>query len=97
MFCLIALIIEILLIKNFFIISRLIRNADGLTTIKLIRYNDSEGVGSQASSINDSNDNSPHNQQQQQKCNTPTPMDSESSEMDSSPSHDNMGATDLRK
>ncbi|XP_065355377.1 ets DNA-binding protein pokkuri [Calliphora vicina] len=70
----------------------LIRNADGLTTIKLIRYNDNEGVGNPSAIANDANDNS-----QQQKCNTPTPMDSESSEMDSSPSHDNMGATDLRK
>ncbi|XP_061388735.1 ets DNA-binding protein pokkuri-like isoform X1 [Musca vetustissima] len=74
----------------------LIRNADGLTTIKLIRYNENEGGAAtqqQNSSLNDSNDN----QQQQQQRNTPTPMDSESSEMESSPSHDSMGATDLRK
>ncbi|XP_046801011.1 ets DNA-binding protein pokkuri [Lucilia cuprina] len=69
----------------------LIRNADGLTTIKLIRYNDNNEAN-QAALANDCNDSST-----QQKCNTPTPMDSESSEMDSSPSHDNMGATDLRK
>lgn len=71
--------------------SRLIRNADGLTTIKLIRYNENEGGPSQNSALNDSNEN------QQQQRNTPTPMDSESSEMESSPTHDNMGATDLRK
>lgn len=77
----------------------MIRNADGLTTIKLIRYNENESVGAQTTIATDNNENSQqqHQQQQQQQCNTPTPMDSESSDMGSSPSHDNMGATDLRK
>uniref|UniRef100_A0A1A9ZKA9 ETS domain-containing protein n=1 Tax=Glossina pallidipes TaxID=7398 RepID=A0A1A9ZKA9_GLOPL len=64
----------------------LIRNADGLTTIKLIRYNETE-----TSAQLDTTDS-----QQRQ---TPTPMESEASgcSIDSSPGCDNGGPTDLRK
>lgn len=92
---------------------RLIRNADGLTTIKLIRYSDSNENAVPGTAISNASRSSNNNigskidgsngemqqQQQEQESSLPTPMESEtSSSLDNSPaSCDNNLPTDLRK
>lgn len=65
---------------------RLIRNADGLTTIKLIRYNEPTTISPKQESQDSNGAGSPkpmdavdQQQQQQQQQPQPVPMDSECS------------------